>query len=100
MTPEEVRGSGYQKPEAQAGISAAGRAFLEALARRKRARGEEVPPIYQQLLGFFPEAPLTPEEVQEHPQGAEAVAATLPPPPALSSLTLGGFQVPQAFLDP
>lgn len=89
MTPEEVRGSGYQKPEAQAGISAAGRAFLEALARRKRARGEEVPPIYQQLLGFFPEAPLTPEEVQEHPQGAEAVAATLPPPPALSSLPEG-----------
>lgn len=89
MTPEEVRGSGYQKPEAQAGISAAGRAFLEALARRKRARGEEVPPIYQQLLGFFPEAPLTPEEVQEHSQGAEAVAATLPPPPALSSLPEG-----------
>jgi len=50
MTPKEVKGSGYQKPESEAGLSEKGRAFLEALARRKRAKGEEVPPLYQKLL--------------------------------------------------
>lgn len=40
MPQEQFEGKEYQKE----GISAAGRAFLEALARRKEARGEEVPP--------------------------------------------------------
>ncbi len=46
MTPEQFEGNGYQK----SGFSAQGRAFLEDLIRRKRARGEEVPPLYLKLL--------------------------------------------------
>ena len=73
MTPEEVKGSGYQKPEANEGISAAGRAFLEALARRKRARGEELPPLYLRLLEGLPGEEGLPEEDPQAPP---------PPPPA------------------
>lgn len=48
MPQEGFEGKSYkEQPE---GISERGRAFLEALARRKRARGEEPPPLYQRLL--------------------------------------------------
>ena len=50
MPQSEFEGKEYQKLE----ISAEGRAFLEALARRKRARGEDLPPIYQRLLSGAP----------------------------------------------
>ncbi len=50
MPQSEFEGKEYQKPE----ISAEGRAFLEARARRKRARGEDPPPIYQLLLSGAP----------------------------------------------
>jgi len=40
MPQSELEAKEYQKPE----ISAEGRAFLEARARRKRARGEAPPP--------------------------------------------------------
>lgn len=82
MTPEEVKGSGYQKPEAQAGISAAGRAFLEALARRKRAKGEELPPLYLKLLEGLP--------------GEEDPQAPPPPPPAPPAPREAEAAVPEA----
>ncbi|SDF52987.1 hypothetical protein SAMN04488243_1792, partial [Thermus arciformis] len=48
MPQEGVEGKSYkEQPE---GLSERGRAFLEALARRKRARGEELPPLYLKLL--------------------------------------------------
>lgn len=50
MTPE-------QSKRTEQGFSAEGRAFLEALVRRKRARGEEVPPLYQKLLEAAPNPP-------------------------------------------
>ncbi|KPD31538.1 hypothetical protein AN926_06420 [Thermus scotoductus] len=82
MTPKEVRENGYQKPEVNEGISAAGRAFLEALVRRKRARGEELPPLYMRLLGGIPEAPAAPEGAGEAP----LTAPSHPLPVPLSSL--------------
>ncbi|MFN3368046.1 MAG: hypothetical protein ACK4ZX_01305, partial [Thermus sp.] len=49
MPQEGVEGKSYkEQPE---GLTERGRAFLEALARRKRARGEELPPLYLKLLG-------------------------------------------------
>ncbi len=47
MPQEGVEGKSYKEQE---GLTERGRAFLEALARRKRARGEELPPLYLKLL--------------------------------------------------
>ncbi|UZX16814.1 helix-turn-helix domain-containing protein (plasmid) [Thermus sp. PS18] len=55
MPQEGFEGKCYkEQPE---GISERGRAFLEALARRKRARGEELPPLYLKLLEGAAPAP-------------------------------------------
>jgi len=62
MPQSELEGKEYQKPE----ISAKGRAFLEAMARRKRARGEDLPPIYQVLLGQVHGSP-EPQAVETSP---------------------------------
>ncbi|GAA6737463.1 hypothetical protein [Thermus oshimai] len=55
MPQQEFEGKDYQE-----GVSERGRAFLEALARRKRARGEELPPLYRVLLEGGPGAPAEP----------------------------------------
>ncbi|WP_198665467.1 helix-turn-helix domain-containing protein [Thermus sediminis] len=69
MPQEGVEGKSYkEQPE---GLSERGRAFLEALARRKRARGEELPPLYLKLL----EGAAPPEEGGHEPPPEEA-----PPP--------------------
>lgn len=76
MPQSELEGKEYQKPE----ISAEGRAFLEARARRKRARGEDLPPIYQVLLGQMHGSP--------EPQAVE----TSPPEPGAASEPRGSLQ--------
>lgn len=72
MPQEQFEGKEYQKE----GISAAGRAFLEALARRKEARGEEVPPLYRALL----EAPPRPLGNLEVGEALPRPAGDLPRP--------------------
>lgn len=79
MTPKQFEGNGYQN----SGFSAQGRAFLAELVRRKRARGEEVPPLYKKLLDAPPDLP---EDAPSPPAvlasaGGKA-ALTLDPPPA------------------
>ncbi|GAA6732800.1 hypothetical protein YIM73518_25640 [Thermus brockianus] len=79
MTPEQFEANGYQKR----GFSAQGRAFLEDLIRRKRARGEEVPPLYLKLLDADPGAEpgaAGPSGDDQGPAGAKAVLALDPPP--------------------
>ncbi|BDG17783.1 hypothetical protein [Thermus brockianus] len=71
MTPEQSKRTEYQEQ----GFSAEGRAFLEALVRRKRARGEEVPPLYQKLLEAAPNPPS-----DEAPFTGEARTLGLKPP--------------------
>jgi hypothetical protein len=80
MPQSELEGKEYQKLE----ISAEGRAFLEARARRKRARGEDLPPIYQVLLG----APAPQMNRSPEPQAVE----TSPPEPGAASEPLGSLQ--------
>jgi len=80
MPQSELEGKEYQKPE----ISAEGRAFLEARARRKRARGEDLPPIYQVLLG----APTPQMNRSPEPQAVE----TSPPEPGAASEPRGSLQ--------
>ncbi|HAR69189.1 MAG TPA: hypothetical protein DCR99_05990 [Thermus scotoductus] len=80
MPQSEFEGKEYQKPE----ISAEGRAFLEARARRKRARGEDLPPIYQVLLG----APTPQMNRSPEPQAVE----TSPPEPGAASEPRGSLQ--------
>ena len=80
MPQSELEGKEYQKLE----ISAEGRAFLEARARRKRARGEDLPPIYQVLLG----APTPQMNRSPEPQAVE----TSPPEPGAASEPRGSLQ--------
>jgi hypothetical protein len=88
MPQSELEGKEYQKPE----ISAEGRAFLEARARRKRARGEDLPPIYQVLLG----APAPQMNRSPEPQ---AVETSPPEPGAASEPGDRGPKALQALLD-
>ncbi len=85
MPQEGFEGKEYKE---QGGLSERGRAFLEALARRKRARGEEPPPLYLRLLEG---APPPPEGREPPPEGApppledlrptrEELSASPPPP--------------------
>ncbi|SDF52792.1 hypothetical protein SAMN04488243_1784, partial [Thermus arciformis] len=85
MPQEGVEGKSYkEQPE---GLTERGRAFLEALARRKRARGEELPPLYLKLLGGAapPEKGVhePPPEEAPPPEDLRRKLREAPPSPAL-----------------
>ncbi|MCX7851045.1 MAG: hypothetical protein N2324_12955, partial [Thermus sp.] len=98
MPQEQFEGKEYQKE----GISAAGRAFLEALARRKEARGEEVPPLYRALLEAPPRPLGNPEVGEALPRPAGDLPRPVRSPLALADrlLALGDSRATLPPLSP